>query len=184
MLLSQIEFFAYENELLYRMPDGATAKLSEADCDIVGALYEVIECFYPKAFSALGERYKLCKPNVGYFRFKVVSRFLRCNFSVLDNKPDVVNGLFTDFEYVTCPLRGECQYERVICRPEFNHQLSDAEMRVMSLWYEGRQEADIAQMLCISPYTVHNHVRNSYVKLSVHSRAEFVKYANNHNLFK
>ena len=184
VLLERIEFFSFEHELWYRLPDGTTARISEKNTDMIAALFSAVENFYPKAFAALSKEYKSCRPNITYFRFKVVARFLRCNFSILDNVPDVANGLFSGFEYVACPLRGECPYECVICRPEFNHKLSAAEMRVMSLWYTGLQEDGIAEQLCISPYTVHNHVRNSYIKLAVHTRAEFVKYVDKHNLFR
>lgn len=184
MLLDRIEFFAFEHELWYRLPEGTTARLSETDTDMINALFSVIENFYPKAFAALDEKYKSCRLNIAYFRFKVVARFLKCNFSILDNIPDVANGLFSGFEYVACPLRGECPDECTICRPEFNHKLSTAEMRVMSRWYDGLQENDIAELLCISPCTVHNHIRNAYIKLSVHTRSEFVKYAHANNLFR
>lgn len=183
-LLSEVEFFAYEHEVWYRLPDGTTNKLRESDSELTSAICELLEEFYPKAFSSLCDEYKNCKLNISYFRFRIVSRFVKCNFASLDNVPDMTNGLFSNFEYVSCPLRGECRHECVICRPEFNHKLSGAEMRVMSLWYSGSSEDTIASRLCLSPHTIHNHIRNSYFKLGVHSRAAFVKFADDNGLFK
>lgn len=184
MLLMRTEFFSYEQEIWYRLDDGTTARLCESDIELISALHGIIEEFYPKAYAALCSEYDACKRNITYFRFRVVSRFLRCNFAALDNVPDLVDGMFADFEYVTCPLRGECRLECVVCRPEFNHKLSNAETRVMELWYKGAAEDEIASALCLSPHTVHNHIRNAYVKLDIHSRAEFVRFANANGLFK
>lgn len=184
MLLDQIEFFSYEHEIWYRLADGSTFKLTESDSSLISALLDIIEAFYPTAYVAMCREYESCKRNLPYFRFRLVSRFIRCNFSALDNVPDMVNGIFSAFEYVPCPLRGECRFEKVICRPEFNHKLSTAEIRVMELWYSGASEDVISSLLCLSPHTVHNHIRNSYLKLGVHSRAEFVRVADIHGLFR
>ncbi len=182
--LSTTEFFSYENEVWYKTADGTSGKLSETDVDMVSALYSLIEEFYPKAFDALNVEYERCKLNLHYFRFRVVSRFIKCNYAIIDDCPDLTNGVFTNFEYVSCPLRGECRYEKIICRPEFNNKLSNAEYRVMKLWYEGADENAIATELFLSPHTIHNHIRNAYCKLGIHSRSEFVRYSDKTNLFR
>lgn len=179
-----IEFYAYEGEIWYRMADGSTSRLRESDSGLLSMLFDVIERFFPEAYAALGEEYKACRPNMSYFRYRAVSRFIKCNFSVLDNAPDFSGGVFRNFEYISCPMRGECRHECVICRPKFNHMLSPAEMRVMTLWYDGQTEDDIAAGLCLSPHTVHNHIRNAYTRLGVSSKAQFIRYANDHSLFK
>ena len=61
--------------------------------------------------------------------------------------------------------------------------MSAAEFRVMAMLFDGLSEDDIAKQLSISPHTVHNHIRNAYARLDVHSRAEFVKFAAKNNLF-
>lgn len=182
--MDEIEFFSYEHEIWYRLADGSTSKLMESDHSLIAAISDVIEEFYPAAYAALCREYESCKRNIPYFRFRVASRFIRCNFSALDNMPDMINGMFSTFEYVPCPLRGECRFERVICRPEFNHKLTSAEMRVMELWYSGSSEDVISSLLCLSPHTIHNHIRNSYLKLGVHSKAEFVRFADINGLFR
>lgn len=183
-LLSNIEFFTHEEEVLYRLPGESVKTLTQADTEIVDGLNSLVETFYPKAFNALAEEYKGCALNRRYFNFRRAARFIRCNFAQYDNAPDVTEtGLF-NFEYVPCPLRGECPYDRVICRPEFDSKISPAEMPVMELWYKGMNEGEIAEKLFLSPHTVHNHIRNAYRRVGVRSRAEFVLFASSNNLFK
>lgn len=82
-------------------------------------------------------------------------RFAKCNFGNLDSTvEDINNNGKVNFEHVQCPLRGECKYEDIICNPQFNSSLSDAEMRVMKLVYDGKSNDDIADSLYLSPHTV------------------------------
>ena len=113
-------------------------------------------------------------------------RFCKCNFSPLDATTydvDEFNGKRVNFEKVLCPLRGECAYEGCICMPVFDKNLSKAEMRVMRLLYEGMSKEEIGETLFVSPGTVKNQIKSAYLKLGVHSEAEFVKYANDNNMF-
>lgn len=183
VLLTNIEFFTHENEVWYRRLDGPIVRFLETDRDMVEAIVEHIELFYPKAFSALSEEYRGSAKNLPYYHFRIASRFIRCNFAPQDNIPDFSADGQCTFEYVPCPLRGECRLECVVCRPEFDHKLSPAELRVMRLWCDGRSEQEIANELYISPCTVHNHIASAYRRTDIHSRHEFVAYASKHNLF-
>lgn len=182
-VLTNIEFFTYEQEVWFREADGSTRALQEIDYDIVGILSEYISTFYPKAYAALSSEYKGCAANPSYFQFRIVVRFIRCNFSALDSIPDIGTLRHCTFEHVNCPIRGECRYDHVVCRPEFDHQLSPAEMRVMALIYDGLSEEEIGDRLRLSPLTIHTHVRNAYSRLDIHSKAEFVKFATLNHLF-
>lgn len=177
-----IEFFSYENEVWFRK-DGCISCITESDADIVDHLIDLISTFYPKAYSALGEVYKGCAMNKRYYFFRIVSRFIRCNFAQLDNIPDISDNCQCKFEFVPCPIRGECKLEYVVCRPEFDHKLSAAELPVMHLWFDGKSPDEIAEQLYLSPHTVNNHIRHAYERTGVHSRSEFIKYAVQNNLF-
>ena len=48
----------------------------------------------------------------------------------------------------------------------------------------GKKDEEIAEALFISSHTVKNHRKNVFRKLSIHSMAEFMRYANEKNLFK
>ncbi len=53
-------------------------------------------------------------------------------------------------------------------------RLSWAQRRVLLHLVDGLSEKDTADKLKISPHTVHNHVREIYATLNVHSRAELM----------
>lgn len=182
-LLTNTEFFTCDNTVWYRHADGSVKTLLETDYDMVSELCEYISVFYPKAYAALCEEYKGSALNRTYYRYRIACRFIKCNFAALDNVPDIGPDLNCTFEYVNCPLRGECRYDRVICRPEFCHRLSAAEMQVMRLVFDGLTEEQIGLELKLSPHTIHTHIRNAYARLGVHSRAEFAKYALQNHLF-
>lgn len=182
-VLTNTEYFAFEGEVWLREADGSMRVLRETDYEFINAFEEHIATFYPKAHDALKSEYIGCAPNPSCYRYRMVVRFIRCNFGVLDNIPDIGADLHCTFEHINCPLRGECRYDHIICRPEFDHRLSCAEKRVMVLVYEGLTEDAIAERLRLSPLTIHTHVRNAYARLGLHSKAEFMKYAAQHGLF-
>lgn len=180
--LTDTEFFSYEGEVWIRQ-DGILFRLTESNTDVIDYMIELVSTFYPKAYTALCNTYKGCAMNKWYYRFRIVSRFIRCNFAQLDNIPDISDNSRCSFEFVPCPLRGECKLECVVCRPEFDHKLSAAEPPVMHLWFDGKSPDEIAEQLCLSPHTIHNHIRHAYERTGVHSRGEFIKYATQNNLF-
>ena len=56
-------------------------------------------------------------------------------------------------------------------------RLTSREIEILSLVAEGFPNAAIASRLCISSYTVRNHVQNILDKLGLHSKAEAVGFA-------
>ena len=181
---SNIEFYTFNDEAWLHFADGTAEKLTEAHSDIISAIYEMIEQFYPGALAALKKEYERCIPNMSFYRYRTVVRFIKCNFGNIDKTADTDSFGRIHLECVPCPLRGECRLENVVCRPEFAHNLSDAEMRVMRLWHQGLNKEEIAEQLYLSAHTVNNHIRNAYIRLGIHSKAEFVKYAENNHLFQ
>lgn len=181
--LANTEFFSFESEVWYRRTDSSVSKLQQSDAEIIDELIDYISTFYPKAYEALCSEYNGCAMNRAYYRFRIASRFIKCNLAQLDNIPDFTDDCRCNFEFVPCPLRGECRYEQIICRPEFDHKLSNAELPVMRLWAKGLSIEAISAQLCLSPHTIHNHIRHAYQRLDIHSRVEFVKYASQANLF-
>jgi len=179
--MARVEFFAYNNEVWYSENGAAARKLSDTS-DIIADLFKVIEEQYPDAMKALRETYSEAADNIRYHQYLIVRRFLKCNFSNIDDKFDIDEERLV-FEYVPCPLRGECRLEGLVCKPRFSSSLSSAELRVLELLYRGTPKMLIAEKLYLSQYTVENHIKHAYKKLEVHSEAEFVKYAEAHNLF-
>lgn len=176
------EFYICDHRLLC-ITDGVCGEITEKDTGLIDEILGRIETFYPKAMKALNEAYEKSSINVPYYKYLRVRRFLKCNFGDLDTSDhDDKDGVFS-FEKIHCPLRGECMYDGVICCPEFASKLSEAEMRVMRLYYDRDSIERIAEMLYLSVHTVRNHIKASYMKLDVHSRGEFIKYASTHKLF-
>lgn len=56
-------------------------------------------------------------------------------------------------------------------------QLTSREREVLKLLAEGHTTQEIATMLVLSPKTVDKHKTNLMAKLSIHSRADLIKYA-------
>lgn len=127
-----IEFFAYEAEVWCKIKDGEIYHITESDIELLSDLCEYISSFYPKAFVALQREYSACRHNIPYFRFRMVSRFIKCNFAQIDHIPDIDKLSHSHFESVPCPMRGECPHDHIICRPQFNHYMTAAELRIMA----------------------------------------------------
>jgi len=61
-------------------------------------------------------------------------------------------------------------------------RLTDREREIFQLVVEGKTNAQIADMLCISPKTVDNHRTRLMDKLGVHGTADLVRFAAKHKL--
>ena len=177
-----IEFFNLESEVMRVDESGECSKFTQNDTELISSILEHIQAYYPNAYAALCAIYERSKPNLPYFRYLIAKRFAKCNFGAIDNIPDIEDGKF-NLECVACPLRGECKHEGIICRPVFNHRLSDAEMRVLRLLYQQVSREEIASRLYLSIHTVNNHIRHAFTRLNLHSVADFMKWAAENNLF-
>lgn len=179
-----MEFYIYNDELWCIGDEGENKKVCENDHDLIGRILEVIESCYPDAYRALESIYARSKANLPYYKYLIVRRFCKCNFGELDyHKQDITRSNLINLEHVKCPMRGECLFEGVICLPKFNSNLTGMEMRVMKLLFDGMSNEEISSQLFISPNTVKKHILNSYTKIGVHEKAEFIKYAVQHSLF-
>lgn len=182
--MGAIEFYMYSGKLWAILPDGSNKVVTEDDTDIVGSILDIIRERYPDAYKALSECYSSTSLNIPYYQYLMVRRFCKCNFGTLDNtRSDIDIAGNMHFEYIACPLRGECQYECRICSPKLNSNISDAEMRVMECLYKNMSTEDTSKALFISPNTVKSHVKSVYAKLGIHGLPEFIKYAKSNNLF-
>lgn len=182
--MGAIEFYMFGGKLWAILPDGSNKVMTEDDADIIGYILDIIRERYPDAYKALSECYASTSLNIPYYQYLMVRRFCKCNFGSLDNtRSDIDLDGNMNFEFVACPLRGECQYECRICSPKLNSKISDSELRVMKCVCKGMTNEEIASLLFLSPNTVKNHIKSVYAKLDIHNRAEFVKYANDNELF-
>lgn len=181
--MESIEFFSFEDQVWYAQ-GGEQFRLTQNDRPMVRFINQTLEDFYPEAYSALTKIYKGCKPNLNYYQYRIALHFCKCNFSNIDNIPDIKRGSLFNLEHVSCPLRGICQNEGIICHARFKSGISKSEKPVMELLCQGYKHHEIANELCLSIYTIKAHIKHVFARLDIHSEAEFVRYANDHNIFK
>ncbi len=185
--MAGLEFYVFDNELWCKSDDGENFIVEESNTELVSYILNNVRARYPEAYRSLEKWYKKSAVNVRYYQFLMARRFCKCNFGNLDATEKDVDSITRDgvfhFEKVCCPLRGECPFEGKVCMPKFDSRLSPAEKRVMKLFYEGKDKEEIGELLFVSPGTIKLQIKSAYLKLGVHSRAEFVKYANDNNMF-
>ena len=184
--MADIEFYSYNDEVWCRFEDGRTERLSEHDIDLVDKLYNIIVVRYKGAFESLEKLYGESKPNIPYYKFVIVRRFIRCNFSKMDSTFIDLESMETkevvNFEKVECPIRGECPFEGIVCMPAQSSRLTEQQKKIARMLYDGKTKDDIASEMFLSWDTVNNHIRNIFKKLDVHSEADFVRYVNNNKI--
>lgn len=182
--MKAIEFYTTpEGEVTLRAIGEAERQLTDADNDFIQEFLTVLREYYPAACDALMEIYSVNLHNKRYRDFLAVRRFIKCNFGLYDNTIDITEDWKFNFEFVSCPLRGECKYDGVLCQPKFNTTLTDRQLEVMSMCYEGKKDEEIAEKLFISINTVANHRKAVFIKLGIHNMGEFNRYANEHKIF-
>ena len=167
-----------DGEVLIKDEKGITS-LSQNNREFIESMLIMIRERYPKAAEALSKEYAPSQANVLYYEFRMVKRFIRCNFGEQDTLHQDIdeNGDF-HIEEVRCPLRGECQREGVICKPTFNSVLSAQEKLVLDHKSQGLTEMQIAEKMILSPFTIHRHMENIRRKLNLHNAAELIQYNN------
>lgn len=182
--MNNIEFYTTpEGDVMIR-EEGSLHRLDQSDRKFISDFLNVLREFYTEAYEALCKVYVSSKINREYYEFLIVRRFVKCNFGEYDNRLDISEGGSFNFEFVGCPLRGECKYDRCICQPKFNSALSVRELEVMKLFFERYTVEEIADRLHISMETVKNHRKNALRRIGLKSTTDFIDYAHKNNLFK
>ena len=172
------EYFATpDGEIAIRI-NGQVRNITPEDVDLINELLIKVETDYNKAYAALEALYG----GKAHARWRMFSRFVRCNFGALDHVDDVDDANFLYFEKVPCPMRGECTHECVICQPEFNTALTAREYEILAMIVEGLTDAQIADRICRSFDTIRNHRRNIERKLQCNSKIKLIEYARKNNL--
>ena len=114
-----IEFYTTPSgEVIIKEQGQPERQLKESDTDFIQRFLEVLEEFYPEAYTALRKYYARYDGNKCYRDFLAVRRFIKCNFGLYDNMIDIDENWNFKFEFVGCPLRGECDGLQEICGTE------------------------------------------------------------------
>ena len=128
--IANIEFYnTPEGDVMMKELGRPAVVLDENNRPTIECMLSVIRDRYPKAHTRLMQIYSSSTMNRWYYEFRVVHRFIRCNFGEYDaHTPDIDADGFFHFEEVKCPLRGECRMEGVICKPKLDSKLTDREL--------------------------------------------------------
>lgn len=183
MELSNKEFYRTPNGEIMVHDESGSHTLTERDRNFISAFITKMGEFWPEALQVSSKLYEKARHSIPLFEFKIVRRFLKCNFGRFDNTLDIDQMGNYHFEDVECPLRGECPFECKICKPKFNSALSEREIEVMRCLYDGMNIDQISDKLYISPDTIRTHKRNALQRTGTHSLQEFFIYARDKNLF-
>ena len=185
--MNKLELFI-SDDTLFADKENNCFVVDQTNTDLINEVLNTIKDCYPLAYKSLDAYYKDSKPNKMYHKYLIVRRFLKCNFAKLDKTHidiEITNGRMNmNFENIDCPLKDECKLKGIVCMPIFSCGLSDRELEVSKLWFDGLDTEEIAEKLFLSVDTIKNHVRNIYEKIDVHSRSEFVKYMIRHKIFE
>lgn len=182
-MIKPYEFYTTPDGDVMMKEDDKTRQLLETDKDFIANFILHISEFYPKAYDALCAEHTKSKLNKQHYNFLLVRRFIKCNFGEYDSKFDITETGHFQFEFVKCPMRGECKNKGVICNPKFNSALSPRELDVMRLIYKRLSVDEISEILYISIETVKNHRKNGLQRLKLKSTSDFIAYAYQNNLF-
>lgn len=175
---ANIEFFLTpEHEIMVRPQGEAIELFSEEHNELIAHAAQRIRDRHPKAFKRLSTKYSKSQPNIRFFEFRMVEKFIRCNCSKYDQSRFDIdeNGNFV-IENVKCPLKGlnECPDENVICNPELSVKISRAEQPVLDMIIQNKTAAQIARELNLAEATINHHRTNIQRKVGVHSIAELI----------
>lgn len=146
--LTILEFYVSPDvSVYYKKPGQESRRLTKFNNDIINPLYDKIKHRFPESFAVLAKVYKRDK-------YKMVERFVRCNFGEHDLLTQDIENDILHFEEVRCPLRGICEHEGVICKPKSMINLSKCEREIADLYIEGLTFTKIAERLGKNTQTV------------------------------
>ncbi len=166
-MIDKIEFYNTLDGSVCVKPDGKPMFILDESCrSLVSELMVTVKELYPDAFKALSALYSTSERNRSLYEYRIVHRFIRCNFGEYDtlhHDVDAMGGLH--IEEVHCPLRGECRLEGTVCRPRLQSALTPREHEVAVLLGKGYDKLEVANELQISVFTVTRHVANIKARL-------------------
>lgn len=116
--------------------------------------------------------------------FERRNQWVTCNASNKDTVPDYVKGsLLINREYTLCEKRNKCSSEGILCRTQAQITgLTQRQVIIMQLIYNGYQNKEIAHKLGIKLETVETHIQNIRIKTGDARKADLVRTAQKLNL--
>jgi DNA-binding CsgD family transcriptional regulator len=179
--MEKVEFFVIGRQTCIQR-NGVSKPLTPSDRDAVEFMLERMQECFPAAMARLQEWAEESKPNRRFFEFRIVDRFIRCNFGEADFLySDIEDGMF-HFEEVKCPLRGICKDENVVCKPKFSMPVPKEESRAALLYSRGLTANEIAKVLGKGVKTVKNQLGNAARRLGLSRTRDLIKIFSVYNI--
>jgi len=184
--MENIEFRVSPDGNVYYKKSGEEEKRLTRFCAAVYTnLMDLIMSRFPGAWARLSLLYPAqnkTKVAVDIASYKRVERFIRCNFGEHDLLTSDIEKDILNFEEVRCPLRGICNDENIICKPQTLFRLSPAEREVVKLYLHGYTFKEISEKLDKSPSTVKVQLSRIKRKVGARNCREIIKVMRIHNL--
>lgn len=179
--MEAVEFFIIGGQTCIRH-NGVSKPLTPSDRDeIIWMLEQIRNCF-PEAAKKLEDWAEDSVLNKTFYEYRIVDRFIRCNFGEADFLySDVENGMF-HFEEVKCPLRGICKDDGVICKPKFKVPLSREEGKAATLYSKGLSAHEIAKVMKKSAKTIKNQLDHARKRLHLDKTRDLIKVFSVYNI--
>lgn len=174
-----------DGKVYYKQGKAEEKRLTRFSTGICLEMLGIINERFPGAWARLCLLYKP-KNNSSAAKdvaaFSIIERFIRCNFGEHDLlTPDIERDIL-HFEEVRCPLRGICQDENIICKPQSLYRLTPAEKEVAKLYLRGDTFDMIARELDKSPSTVKQQLWKLKKKLGAKNCREIIRVLRIHNI--
>lgn len=179
--MEAVEFFIIDGQTCIRR-NGVSKPLTPKDRVEIEWMLEQMQRCFPHAVSRLQEWAAESVANRRFFEYRMVDRFIRCNFGEADFLySDIENGMF-HFEEVRCPLRGICKDEGVVCKPKFCVQMPKEEGRAAVLYSKGLTANEIAKRLGKGVKTVKNQLENARKRFCLDRTRDLIKIFSIYNI--
>ena len=179
--MEAIEFYIIGGQTCIRR-DGVGRPLTPSDRKEIEWMLQQMRRRFPEAVARLHEWAYDSIANKRFFEYRMVDRFIRCNFGEADFLySDIENGMF-HFEEAKCPLRGICKDENVICKPKLKLPVSKEESRAAVLYSRGLTANEIAKVLGKGVKTVKNQLGNAAKRLGLNRTRDLIKIFSVYNI--
>ena len=184
--MATLEFHTSPDGRVYYSEDGGELKRLTKFSSDVYPLLNMIEERFPECYARLAMIYRAgarTSKEIDDRTYRMLERFIRCNFGEHDLLSRDIDGLILNFEEVKCPLRGGfCEDENVICKPKGIVRLSSEEKRVARMYMNGYTCHEIAHELNKQASTIKVQLFRIKNKLGVKRAREIIKILKMHNL--
>lgn len=179
--MEKVEFFIIDGQTCLRR-GGVSKPLTPGDREEVEWMLGQMRSCFPEAVERLEAWAADSSMNVRFYEYRMVDRFIRCNFGEADFLySDVEDGMF-HFEEVKCPLRGMCKDENVICKPKFKVPLPVEEGKAAVLYSKGLTAHEIAKVMKKSAKTIKNQLDNARKRLHLDRTRDLIKIFSFYNI--